>query len=107
MRKYTISEVSSLIAVKSHVIRYWEEEIPFLSPRKNLAGRRVYTDREVQLLLRLKHLLYDQKYTIEGAKKRIWQELNSSDLNYKSKIAEIRSDLINIWFKVRGIANDE
>ena len=77
-QRYTIGEVSKLLGVKQHVIRYWEEEVPFLAPKKSKSGRRVYTDRELQLLLRLKHLLYEKRYTIEGARERIWKETSSA-----------------------------
>lgn len=99
-KKYTIGEVSKILDVKPYVIRYWEDEIPFIAPRKNISGRRVYAERDVQILLRLKHLLYDSKYTIEGAQKRIWTELSSSKADAKSKIAELRSDLLDIWSKI-------
>ena len=101
MKKLTIGEVSRILKVKRHVIRYWEEEIPFIAPRKSNSGRRVYTDREVQILFRVKHLLYENKYTIEGARKRIWEELSSTNLDLKSRIAEIRSDILDIWAKIK------
>lgn len=104
MRKYPIGQVSSLLEVKPYILRYWEEEIPFLSPRKNRAGRRMYTERDVQLLLRLKHLLYEQRYTVEGARNRLWIELNAVDPGMKSRIAEIRGDLLDAWMKLQNVA---
>ena len=101
-QKYTIGEVSDLLGVKPHVVRYWEEEIPFVAPRKNISGRRVYSDRDLQVLIRLKHLLYKEKYTVEGARDRLWSEVNSSGVDAKSTIAAIRSDLLNIWNKIRN-----
>jgi DNA-binding transcriptional MerR regulator len=101
MKKYGIGEVCSLLGVKPHVIRYWEQEIPFLSPEKTLAGRRVFHDRDLQVLFRLKHLLYDKKYTIEGARNRIMEEINSDNLDVTSSIREIRSDLVTILSKLK------
>ncbi len=102
MRTYPIGQVSSLLGVKPYILRYWEEEIPFLSPRKSRAGRRQYTEREVQLLLRVRHLLYDQRYTIEGARNRLWAELNGGDPELKSAVAEIRGDLLAAWARLQG-----
>ena len=101
-QRYTIGEVSQLLGVKQHVIRYWEEEVPFLAPKKSKSGRRVYTDRELQLLLRLKHLLYEKRYTIEGARERIWKETSSSQLDLTARIAAVRSDLLSVWEKIKG-----
>jgi DNA-binding transcriptional MerR regulator len=100
-RRYSIGEMAGLLGVKAHVLRYWEEEIPFIAPRKDLAGRRVYTEREVQLLLRLKNLLYRDRYTIEGARERIWLDLNPSEPDRLGRIAAIRRELLDIWLRVR------
>ena len=101
MRKFSIGEVSKLLNVKSHVIRYWEQEVPFLSTQKSLSGRRIFTDHDIQILFRLRHLLYEKRYTIEGAKKKIWEEINSSDVDIKSRIAGIRSQLIEALSIIR------
>ena len=101
-KQYTIGEVSQLIGVKQYVIRYWEEEVPFVAPKKSKSGRRVYTDRELQLLLRLKHLLYEKRYTIEGARERIWKETASSQADLTARIAAVRSDLLSVWEKLKG-----
>jgi DNA-binding transcriptional MerR regulator len=100
MKKYGMSEVCALLGVKPHVIRYWEQEIPFLSPEKSITGRRIFHDHDVQILLRLKHLLYEKKFTIEGARNKIFQELNSDRLDVKTTIHRIRSDLIEILSKI-------
>jgi len=101
-KQYTIGEVSQLLGVKQYVIRYWEEEVPFVAPKKSKSGRRVYTDRELQLLLRLKHLLYEKRYTIEGARERIWKETASSQADLTARIAAVRSDLLSVWEKLKG-----
>ncbi len=101
-KRYTIGEISRLLEVKPHVIRYWEEEVPFLAPQKSKSGRRVYTDRELQLLLRLKHLLYEKRYTIEGARERIWKETGPFQADVKARIAAVRSDLLAAWNRLKG-----
>ena len=87
MREYTMSDVAGLLDVKTHVIRYWQQEIPFLSSKKTLTGRHLFTDRDVQLLFRLKHLLYEKRFTMEGARNRLWEEMNSPDIEYKARIS--------------------
>ncbi len=70
----SISEVSEMVGVKPHVLRYWETQFSMLRPRKNRAGNRMYRPEEVQLLMRIKDLLYARRFTIEGAKKRLLEE---------------------------------
>jgi len=67
---YKIGEVSHIAQVEPYVLRYWETEFPFLKPRKNKAGQRVYTKKNLELILQIKTLLYQEKYTIAGVKKR-------------------------------------
>ena len=70
----SISEVSELVGVKPHVLRYWETQFSMLRPKKNRAGNRMYRPEEVKMLLRIKELLYARRFTIEGAKKRLLEE---------------------------------
>lgn len=65
---YSIGEVSEMTDLEQHVLRYWESEFDQLKPRKNRAGRRVYTDEDIGMVRRIQHLLKEEKYTIEGAK---------------------------------------
>ncbi len=66
---YSISEVSKITEVEQYVLRYWETEFEGLKPQKNRAGNRIYTNKDIQLILYIKDLLREKKYTIEGAKK--------------------------------------
>lgn len=68
---FSIGDVCELTELKPHVLRYWETQFRFLSPAKNRSGNRVYTRREVELVLLVKHLLYTEKYTIEGARQKV------------------------------------
>jgi DNA-binding transcriptional MerR regulator len=68
---YAIGEVADLAGVKPHVLRYWESQIPALQPRKNRAGKRVYRPEEVALVLQVRHLLYEEKLTLDGVKRRL------------------------------------
>ncbi|UCE78314.1 MAG: MerR family transcriptional regulator [Nitrospiraceae bacterium] len=68
---YKIGEVSQRTGVESYVLRYWETEFPFLKPRKNKSGQRVYVKKDLDLILQLKKMLYQDRYTIEGARKKL------------------------------------
>lgn len=68
---YSISEVSRITELEQYVLRYWETEFEQLRPAKNLSGNRIYTNRDIKLILFIKKLLREEKYTIEGAKKLI------------------------------------
>ena len=68
---FKIGEVCELAGVQAHVLRYWETEFPMLAPQKNRSGQRTYRRRDVEMALRIKQLLYDEQYTIAGAKKKL------------------------------------
>jgi DNA-binding transcriptional MerR regulator len=65
---FSIGEVCALTDLKPHVLRYWESQFRFLNPAKNRSGNRVYKSREVELIMFVKHLLYTEKFTIDGAR---------------------------------------
>jgi DNA-binding transcriptional MerR regulator len=67
---YKIGEVSTIAEVEPYVLRYWETEFPFLNPRQNKSGQRVYSRKHLDLVLQIKRLLYQDKYTIAGVKKK-------------------------------------
>jgi DNA-binding transcriptional MerR regulator len=71
---FRIGEVCDLIKVQPHVLRYWETEFPMLAPQKNRAGQRVYRRKDVEMVLRIRDLLYEEKFTIAGAKKKLLDE---------------------------------
>ena len=75
---FKIGEVCELSGVQAHVLRYWESEFPMLAPQKNRAGQRTYRKRDVEMALRIKELLYDDQYTIAGAKKKLASELRGA-----------------------------
>ena len=71
---YRIGEVEEITGIPAYVLRYWESEFKLLRPKKNPAGQRVYRQRDVDLVRRIKTLLYDERLTLEGAKKRLAAE---------------------------------
>ena len=77
---FSIGEVCALTDLKPHVLRYWESQFRFLHPAKNRSGNRAYQRREIELILLVKHLLYSEKYTIEGARQKIDEHRKAGDL---------------------------
>ncbi len=73
--EFKIGEVCEIAGVKPFVLRYWETEFPELAPAKGAGGQRTYTKADVQLILRIKQLLYEERFTVAGAKKRLAEEL--------------------------------
>ncbi|MDQ2671049.1 MAG: MerR family transcriptional regulator [Gemmatimonadota bacterium] len=84
---YSIGEVCSLTDLKPHVLRYWESQFRFLNPAKNRSGNRVYKAREIELIMLVKHLLYTEKYTIDGARQKIDQFRKSGELKPEARRA--------------------
>lgn len=75
---FKIGEVCDITGIQAHVLRYWESEFPTLAPQKNRAGQRTYRKRDVEMVLRIKELLYEDQYTIAGAKKRLTNEIRGA-----------------------------
>ncbi|MEO8089208.1 MAG: MerR family transcriptional regulator [Gemmatimonadales bacterium] len=84
---YSIGEVCSLTDLKPHVLRYWESQFRFLNPAKNRSGNRVYKGKEVELIMLVKHLLYTEKFTIDGARQRIDHYRRTGELRVSARRA--------------------
>jgi DNA-binding transcriptional MerR regulator len=103
---FRIGEVAGLLAVEPYVLRYWETEFPSLAPKKSGTGHRLYRRKDVELLLKIKHLLYDKRYTIEGARQSLHNESKGNKLNVHEQqqrdlfapdaMAGIRTELASI-----------
>lgn len=81
---YSIGDVCDLTGLKPHVLRYWETQFDQIAPNKNRAGNRVYRPREVKLILLVRRLLYEDKFTIEGARQRLEDLRKEGDLDEES-----------------------
>jgi DNA-binding transcriptional MerR regulator len=108
---FSIGEVCQLTDLKPHVLRYWESQFRFLNPAKNRSGNRVYQRREIELILLVKHLLYTEKYTIEGARARIEQYRRTGELKPEARralaaetIKDLRTELKAILALLDGAA---
>jgi DNA-binding transcriptional MerR regulator len=84
---YSIGEVCEITDLKPHVLRYWESQFPVLKPTKNAAGNRVYKRRDIKLVQLLRHFLYAEKYTIEGARQKLDQLRKQGKLAKASRVA--------------------
>lgn len=90
---YTIGEVCNLLELKAHVLRYWEKEFPQIHPQKRFGRIRRYNPDDIELLKKIKHMLYIQKYTIEGVRKKLreWQKTQPQiELDFTCEKGEIR-----------------
>jgi DNA-binding transcriptional MerR regulator len=84
---FSIGEVCELTGLKPHVLRYWESQFKFLNPAKNRSGNRVYQRREVELVVLVKHLLYVEKYTIDGARQKVDEHRKKGQLKPNARRA--------------------
>ncbi len=100
-RYFTIGEVSELCAVKAHVLRYWEQEFTQLRPVKRRGNRRYYQHHEVLLIRRIRELLYQEGFTISGARQRLEQEAGSSPPVLPVSPSRLREELLDI-LKILG-----
>jgi DNA-binding transcriptional MerR regulator len=103
---YSIGEVCSLTDLKPHVLRYWESQFRFLNPAKNRSGNRVYKGREVELIMLVKHLLYTEKFTIDGARQRIDHYRRTGELKvsaHRAFEAEMAQEIRTTVEEVLGI----
>ncbi len=112
---YSIGEVSDLLKVRPHVLRYWETQFPALNPKKNRAGNRTYRVRDIKLLFAIQALLYDRRYTIAGARAKlkefgndptvVAEQLNIpfADPQKRVVLATLRKDLLELRELVQSL----
>ena len=100
---FSIGDVCQLTDLKPHVLRYWESQFRFLNPVKNRSGNRVYQRREIELIMLVKHLLYTEKFTIEGARKRIEQYRRTGVLKTEARYALQRETIEDLALELRQI----
>ncbi len=96
---YKIGEISKIAEIEPHVLRYWESEFSFLKPRKNNTGQRIYTRKDLELVLQIKNLLYKEKYTIAGVRKKFGQNTlkkNSVSMETIQGVKKKLKDILDI-----------
>lgn len=100
---FSIGDVCELTELKPHVLRYWESQFRFLNPAKNRSGNRVYQRREIELILLVKHLLYTEKYTIEGARQRVDEYRRTGNLKAQARAALQHETIEDLTHQLRTI----
>ena len=98
---YSIGEVSKMVNLKSYVLRYWETEFKQLAPPKNRAGNRTYRQKDIDLIFKIKDLLYNEKYTIQGARSLL---SSKKDLN-KSSVSKSSAAIVSLKKELEQIIN--
>jgi len=102
---FRIGEVSTMLGLEAYVLRYWETEFPSLSPKKSGTGHRLYRRKDVEMLLRIKHLLYEKRFTIDGARQHLQAEAKAAGAReskqeqqvlFQDPLPEIRRELAEI-----------
>ncbi len=100
---YSIGEVGDLTGLKAHVLRYWETQFDVISPTKNRAGNRVYKTKDIETILLIKHLLYERRYTLEGARQELKDRRKGGQLKISREqtagpqlLAQIRTELAEV-----------
>lgn len=100
---YSIGEVGDLTGLKAHVLRYWETQFDVIAPTKNRAGNRVYKTKDIETILLIKHLLYERRYTLEGARQELKDRRKGGQLKATRELAagpellaQIRTELTEV-----------
>ena len=105
MKGFSIGEVEKITGIKSHTLRYWEENVPILQPKKDLGGRRIYSSHDLGIIYRLDYLINKKKYTVEGAADEIINQ-SAAQGSLTAKISELRDQLLDIYGIIREEKND-
>ncbi len=104
-RYFTIGEVSELCGVKAHVLRYWEQEFTQLKPLKRSGNRRYYQHHEVMLIRRIRHLLYEEGFTISGARNRLTEGAVAAHED-QLEANELRAALLKVREELRSVVDE-
>jgi DNA-binding transcriptional MerR regulator len=107
MKSYTIGEVEEIIDVKAHVLRYWETIVPGIAPQKDMGGRRIYSQRDIEKFSRLKYLIQERKFTIEGARNELISEAARAcageiHAELLRQISDTRAELLDVYKLTSG-----
>lgn len=102
MAELFIGQVEKITGVKAHILRYWEEHVPLIAPHKDQFGRRIYSVRDVELLLRLKYLIETKKYTLEGACQQLVKEQTTTETdNTRAALAQVQGELLSLYLSLQ------
>jgi DNA-binding transcriptional MerR regulator len=96
---YTKRDAENLLKIKNHILRYWEKEVPLIQPAKDNQGHLHYSDRDLQIMFRLKYLIHERHFTLEGARDELYKEVTNNEAeqeDLRSRAAALRSDLLGL-----------
>ena len=93
---FRIGEVSKIVKLQTYVLRFWETEFSRLRPKRTSAGQRLYTRKDIELILKIKNLLYEKKFTIQGARRHLSAKTGKKDVPIKQQLKDMRSELKSI-----------
>ena len=103
---FSIGEVEKITGIKAHVLRYWEQTLPFLRPQKDEQGRRLYTDHHLDLIFRMKYLIEVRKFTLEGAGRQLLADLSGKGGSSRiTELSGIRGELLDMYRLLQGSKN--
>lgn len=103
MRRYSIGEACDLLGTKAHILRYWEQELPWIQPRKDEFGRRSYHESDLQRLYRLKYLIAEKGMTLQGAGQKLLDDSQGSSADRLAQVRELRSQLLSMVERSRSL----
>jgi hypothetical protein len=105
MAQFSIGQIEKITGVKSHILRYWEDSLPVFAPKREYSGRRVYSLKDVELIMRMKYLVYTRKFTVEGACAQIVRDAKGIRGNEEAviEIRKIRGELSELFFELAEI----
>ena len=101
MAAWSMAQAERLLGIKESVIRHWESEIPLIRPRKGPTGRREYGERDLALLLRVKHLVQDRKLSLAAARDTLLEELSGQGQDSLAALSEIRTELLRLFLDLK------
>jgi DNA-binding transcriptional MerR regulator len=93
---FKIGEVSKIAELPAYVLRFWETEFSRINPKRTDSGRRLYTRKDIELILEVKHLLYERKYTIQGARKHLSSKARKKNIPAEQFLDDLRAELKSI-----------
>ncbi len=93
---FRIGEVSKIVKLPTYVLRFWETEFPRMRPKRTSSGQRLYTRKDIELILKIKNLLYEKKFTIPGARRHLSAKTGKKDMPIKQLLKDMRSELKSI-----------
>lgn len=102
---FSIGQIEELTGVKAYVLRYWEEVIPGFAVQKDMSGRRIYSQNEFELILKLKYFIQEKKFTIEGARNQIIADAEAINKEAKiiKQIRDLKFELTNLYLTIKKI----